>query len=290
VSTQKHPFRAGTTRRQFIKAGAAAGAMALIPGQQSLLAASRAFASVQFPQTPLSGANVPKYVTSLRTFAGQRVTATSFTTKMMEFQQQVLPSSFDKTWVWGYQVANQPASWPGFTVEARQGSPTTVTYVNQLPTGVNPSHVEKLLTIDQTLHWADPLNAGTSFQPYKGPIPGVVHLHGAEVPSAFDGVPEGWFTANGIHGQGYRSLTSTAGNSAVYRYPNTQPATTLWFHDHTRGITRIMVFSGLATPYPTPNHFYAAGTFAAGSWNFQVAAVASDGTRLTLQFSLNVKK
>jgi len=29
------------------------------------------------------------------------------------------------------------------------------------------------------------------------PIPVVVHLHGAEVPSAFDGAPESWFTPDG---------------------------------------------------------------------------------------------
>jgi spore coat protein A, manganese oxidase len=38
-------------------------------------------------------------------------------------------------------------------------------------------------------------------------------------------------------------------NAAIYRYPNAQPATTLWFHDHTLGMTRISVLSGLAGMY-----------------------------------------
>src|SRR5205807_2377182 len=145
------------------------------------------FASAAQPQTPLPSANIPKYVTSLRVFAGNRVTSTSFTTRMREFQQIVLPPSmypngFHRgTWVWGYQVDSRPATWPGFTVVARRGDPTTVTYVNQLPFSARSSNLEKLLTVDQTLHWADPLNAGNSFKAFGGPVPGVVHLHGAEV-------------------------------------------------------------------------------------------------------------
>jgi spore coat protein A, manganese oxidase len=229
--------------------------MALIPGQQALVSASRVFASAQQAQTPLPSANIPKYVDALRTFAGQRVSATSFTNRMVEFHQRVLPASMYPssfragTCLWGYQVANRPASWPGATVEAQRGSPVTVTYVNNLPMSASRSHLEKLLTIDQTMHWADPLKAGNSFKPYAGPLPGVVHLHGAEVPSASDGVPEGWFTPNGLHGRGYRTVSGTGRNAAVYRYPNPQPATTLWFHDHTLGMTRINVFSGLAAFY-----------------------------------------
>jgi FtsP/CotA-like multicopper oxidase with cupredoxin domain len=255
VATRKHPFTPATTRRQFIKAGAAVGALALIPGQQSLVTASRVFASVQSPQTPLPGANIPKYMTALRTFAGQRVTATSYTNRMVEFQQQVLPSSFKPTWLWGYQVNKGRPSWPGVTIEARQGSPTTATYVNNLPLAVGRSHVEKLLTIDQTLHWADPLNAGNSVQPYKGPIPAVVHLHGAETPSASDGVPEAWVTANGIRGRGFRTLTPAGKNAAVYRYPNTQPAAALWFHEHALGMVRIGVYAGLAAFYLVRDQF-----------------------------------
>src|SRR5205085_9913085 len=54
--------------------------------------------------------------------------------------------------------------------------------------------------------------------------------------------------------------------------------------------TRSFQLIRLVTQHPTPNHFYAAGSFAAGRWNFQVAAVASDGTRLNPEFSLAVKK
>src|SRR5439155_21601768 len=102
---------------------------------------------------------------------------------------------------------------------------------------------------DQTIHWADPLRQMGSVSPYTGPIPTVVHLHGAEDPSAFDGAPEAWFTPDGRHGKGYSTLFATDRNAAVYQYHNDQQATTLWFHDHSLGITRINVFSGLAAFY-----------------------------------------
>src|SRR5215831_4505880 len=250
----------GLTRRQLLMAGVAVGA-ASFTSTDALIATSRVFASVTQPQTPLPSGSITKYVTPLRTFAGQRVRKTSFNTKMVEFQQPVLPKSMyptkfeGGTWLWGYGVDGTPPSWPATSVEARRGCPVDVNYINNLPLAASRSHVEPLLTIDQTLHWADPLNAGNSFKPYAGPIPGVTHLHGAEVLSNFDGVPEAWFTPDGRHGRGYNTFQSTAANSAVYHYPNTQPATTLWFHDHTLGMTRINVLSGLAAFYRVRDQF-----------------------------------
>ncbi len=76
-----------------------------------------------------------------------------------------------------------------------------------------------------------------------------MHLHGGENSSSSDGVPEAWFTNNGLHGKGYSTVSSTSSNAAIYNYPNDQQATTLWFHDHALGITRINVFSGMAAFY-----------------------------------------
>jgi FtsP/CotA-like multicopper oxidase with cupredoxin domain len=77
----------------------------------------------------------------------------------------------------------------------------------------------------------------------------VVHLHGGETQSTSDGAPEAWFTNDGLHGPGYFSLEPTDPNAAIYDYPNEQQAATLWLHDHSLGITRINVFSGLAAFY-----------------------------------------
>jgi hypothetical protein len=54
--------------------------------------------------------------------------------------------------------------------------------------------------------------------------------------------------------------------------------------------TRAFKVLRLASTAPTPNHFYAVGNLTPGRWNFQVAAVATDGTRLEPQFALTVRK
>ena len=124
---------------------------------------------------------------------------------------------------------------------------------------------------DQTLHWADPLNdesnpyAGVGVpgyltpgsRSYAGPIPAVVHLHGGEVPPELDGGPDAWVTSDGLKwGHGFWTL-GTSGQGAnnpgdnffVYKYPNTQEASNIWFHDHTLGATRLNVYAGLAGAY-----------------------------------------
>jgi len=83
----------------------------------------------------------------------------------------------------------------------------------------------------------------------QSPVATVTHLHGAEVPSAYDGNPDAWFTADGIHGPAYNTVSLTDANAAMYEYPNAQEPTTLWYHDHALGITRINILSGLVGFY-----------------------------------------
>jgi len=207
-------------------------------------------------QVMLSPKVIPQFVEPLPHFANHRMTGTSFTASAEEIQQMVLPATFYAallppynagTYVWGYNVNGVGAHYPGFTVEAARGAPTTALYSNNLP--VAGSIVQQYLTVDQTLHWADPLMQMGSLLPYTGPPPIVTHLHGAEVPSEFDGAPDQWFTPDGMRGAGYRSLFPVAGNEAVYEYPNDQDPTTLWFHDHALGVTRLNVYAGLAAYY-----------------------------------------
>lgn len=234
-----------SNRRDFLKFAVLAGAGATLPWNWTLPAA----ASVTTPQVPLPGRAVPRYVDPLPTFIGARLSSSNITAAVQEFQQQVLPAGFPKTTVWGYNLNGQGPSYPGVTIEAKRGVPTTVTYVNDL---LSPS-LQQFLTVDQTLHWADPLKQMGTLPlpppPYGGPIPIAAHLHGGEVPSEFDGNPQAWFTATGLHGNGYRTLTDAAANAAVYEYPNSQEATTLWFHDHALGVTHLNVYGGLAGFY-----------------------------------------
>ena len=171
-----------------------------------------------------------------------------------EFKQQLLPQGFPKTKVWGYGgLIKDPKSGktvyfrssPGATFEAVRGIPVQVKWINKLMG-------KHLFAIDPTLHWANPNNISMDppkpwppfppgFADAMKPVPIVTHLHGGEVPSVFDGHPDAWFTYNQKHGSAY--VTS------LYTYPNQQQPTTLWYHDHTLGITRLNVYAGLAGFY-----------------------------------------
>ena len=195
-----------------------------------------------------------------------------YTVDMTEFYEQILPTTdalgnptgFGQTLVWGYggQVTQVPGTTspgyfrysPGATFEANRGVPVQVTWQNKIST-------PNMFAVDPTLHWANPNNFPMPMPPVtaplfppgypeaQSPVPLIPHLHGGEVQSTSDGHPEAWFTATGIHGTAYNTASSTTADSAVFYYPNAQPATTLWYHDHALGITRINVMSGLAGFY-----------------------------------------
>lgn len=146
----------------------------------------------------------------------------------------------------------------GRTAPGGPGS-TDITWVNDLGLTSATNVLAYKYSTDQTLHWADPLNDmcnlglgipafGTPcVQNYAGPIPAVVHLHGGEVPAEIDGGPDSWFTSDGTKsGHKYYSFPLAAPNAATYKYPNTQEAAPIWFHDHTLGATRLNVYMGLA--------------------------------------------
>jgi spore coat protein A, manganese oxidase len=220
-------------------------------------AAQTAAAQTVVAQTPLEGTTIPRFVDPLPTFNGRRVDGTAtVNVNMQEFQQKVLPASIYAplaapynagTYLWGYNINNAGASWPARTIESKQRIATTAVYTNSL---VN-TNLQKLLTVDQTIHWADPLGttaanncvngpplAEPCTEPYAGPIPAVVHLHGNEVLSQYDGHPDAWWTP-GFAQKGKSFVTN------IYNYVNAQEATTLWFHDHTLGIVRLNVYAGL---------------------------------------------
>lgn len=207
----------------------------------------------------------------------------NLTVTMSETNQQVLPQgsyaqcgagvTFGPTRVWTYQTTDSntgavlgPAHWPAVTIVAQRGTTTRATYVNRLPS-FDPGHpngpglVQGELPFDQTVHWADPLKSGCGMpmqnsgagssckQNYIGPVPASVHLHGAELPAAYDGDPESWFTPNGLKGADYHTIGNPGPGTAIYEYPNSQEPGTLWFHDHALGITRLNVYAGLAGFY-----------------------------------------
>ena len=187
----------------------------------------------------------------------------TYTVKMTQFQEQILPSSMGKTTTtWGYGGLAKDAvtgknlgfvqNSPGPTFETKKGTPITVKWVNEIK---SPS----LFAVDPTIHWANPSKMTTPSPPYlpfplgypqaQSPVPLVTHVHGLEVQSTSDGGPNAWFTSDGKHGPGYSSLWPTDKNAAIYSYPNSQPPTTLFYHDHALGMTRTNLVSGLAGFY-----------------------------------------
>ncbi|MGB5407704.1 MAG: multicopper oxidase domain-containing protein, partial [Thiogranum sp.] len=87
--------------------------------------------------------------------------------------------------------------------------------------------------------------------PYTGPIPMVTHVHGAHVNPTSDGYPEAWWlpNANNIpagyatEGTFYDTTAPADPGTAVYSYENDQPTATLWYHDHSLGMTRLNVYA-----------------------------------------------
>jgi len=142
--------------------------------------------------------------------------------EMLQFQQKV-HRDLPPTTLWGYN-----GSWPGPTIEAQSGQPLNINWVSRLPT----SH---LLPIDHSIHGAE-----SSLPAVRN----VAHLHGACAMPDDDGYPEAWFTAQGEHGPHGQKF-----NPRPSSYPNCQPSTTLWYHDHCLGITRLNVYAGLAGFY-----------------------------------------
>jgi spore coat protein A len=154
---------------------------------------------------------------------------------------QQLHSQLPPTTVWGYGTSMATAGYPAATFEATRGVPIQVKWTNNLVDGLgNPLYHP--LTVDQTLHWADPLGTGHSMDPYAGPVPLVTHLHGGETEPMSDGHPDSWFTPGfAMKGPGWVH--------EVFTYHNEQPPATIWYHDHALGITRLNVYMGLAGFY-----------------------------------------
>ncbi len=246
-----------------MKIGAFAGAGMLLPWRFGL---RRAYGQIgQGVQLP--GKGIPQFVDPLPDL---HITAeTQIELEMREFLSPVMPTGFipatgayNGTYVWGYKdVAGQTAtSFIGPVILATRGAPTEVKYVNMLGDTAGSQVTAWLTSTDQTLHWADPAGSGHIMTNYVGPIPAVPHLHGGEVPPVLDGGPDAWYLSNAYnpteypgytrHGHAFYSRDGDLGqNYAIYRYPNTQEAANIWFHDHVLGITRLNVYAGMAGAY-----------------------------------------
>jgi FtsP/CotA-like multicopper oxidase with cupredoxin domain len=149
-----------------------------------------------------------------------------------------------------------------------------VRWINDLVDPATKKALPHILPVDQTLHWANPKEdlcrdgsnrtdcATNNPAGYTGPVPIVTHVHGAHVDPESDGYPEAWWLPAALDVDCTGATATTAddyacsgniytggtGNDgyADYSYRQDQPATTLWYHDHSLGMTRLNVYAGPA--------------------------------------------
>ena len=96
--------------------------------------------------------------------------------------------------------------------------------------------------LDTSLHWAYSLPGYQGYSFEKDGVPIVAHLHGGHTDFPYDGNPEFFFSP------GY-TIRGPQWLDKKYLYDNSQPAGTLWYHDHALGITRLNVYAGMAGFY-----------------------------------------
>jgi spore coat protein A, manganese oxidase len=199
---------------------------------------------------------------------------------MRQFRQQMLPAGMPTTTVWGYGAVTSMGkrgllihNAPSLTIEAEWARPVRVKWINDLTDGQG-NYLPHLLPVDPTLHWANPGGGleGRDDRPtfdktpgrYTGPVPMVTHVHGAVgVGDDSDGYSEAWYlpAAQNIpdgyarKGTWYDFFADKAAASygatwgpgyATFQYPNRQRASTIWYHDHALGVTRLNVYAGPA--------------------------------------------
>ena len=210
-------------------------------------------------QVPLDPLTIPKFAHQLpipRVFAPTILGSGAslrheYTINVQKSTAQMLPPGFPDTTVMAYggqvRIPESSAtefvrSVPGSAFENTRGIRTIMHWRNEITT-------PHFMPIDPTLHWANPTameSPAAPFTPFppgyaqaQFPVAHVTHMHGLMVDSSSDGVAEQWFTPspNPVVGPSYVSND--------YIMPNNQPPTQLFYHDHTMGMTRLGVYSGL---------------------------------------------
>ncbi|HEX6919987.1 MAG TPA: bilirubin oxidase, partial [Actinomycetes bacterium] len=264
------------SRRRFLQISAATGVALLAPVPARFLTSAGA--------QPLAGGSldprsIRKYVTPLvvppqmpRTSGGQ---FDYYEIAVRQFVQQILPEDMPPTTVWSYGSVNHPGTfnYPAFTIEARFRRPVHVKWINGL-VDAGGGFLPHLLPVDPTLHWANPPGGpdGRDMRPtfgstpaaYDGPVPLVTHVHGNHTFDYSDGFAEAWylpdadnippgFATEGTFYDFFRQKSPQGDlwgtGNAVFQYLNDQRASTLWYHDHTLGMTRLNVYAGPAGFY-----------------------------------------
>lgn len=204
------------SRRRFLRYGAGGSAALLVPWAARPPAAAAAM-----------GGTLTKYLEPVPVPGNGIVVATPsglnrYAFIQREIMRQLHPQ-LSPTPLWAYDdgrgLAGQAGSF-GMAVAARRGQPLDISYTHRLPASYPP--------------W---IPVDTRLTPFGSQVRVMTHLHGGLVDGNSDGNPAA--TPNMYQ----------RGETQKAHYPNDQPATLAWFHDHGFGTTRLNVFAGLAGAY-----------------------------------------
>ena len=286
---KRKKFEMKVSRRKFLKIGFAGGAAMFLPWHFKLPKALAQIpvatldpADIPKYQTAMLIPPVMPKAGVIKQQGGKNIDYYEISVK--QFAQQILPVGLPATTVWGYGSVNGAGSKrplllhnaPSLTIEALRDTPIRIKWINEL-VDANGDYLPHLLPVDQTLHWANPPGGETGRDtrptfdstpgPYNGPVPMVTHVHGAiGVGDESDGYAEAWYlpAAGNIpndyatKGTWYDFFANKAytkfgvtweAGSATFQYPNANRASTIWYHDHTLGMTRLNVYAGPAGFY-----------------------------------------
>jgi len=224
-----HDNKLTLTRRGFLKISIGAGGALVLPGWMAK------YANAAIPGGTLAPGAIPKYQTPMlippvmpkagviKQRGGKNIDY--YEISMKQFAQQILPVGFPATTVWGYGAVTSASTRglllhnaPSLTIEADQGRPVQVKWINDLKDPNTGNYLPHLLPVDPTLHWANPpggemgrdtrpdftgksyvangpiTDAATQYSRYDGPVPIVTHVHGAVgVQDDSDGYAEAWY-------------------------------------------------------------------------------------------------
>ncbi len=273
------------TRRQILKAGLIGGASLMLPLKFGLPKAWAQIPGGTLPPGDVAKFTLP-LVKPPAMPGNFNKNKDKYKIAVRQFQQRILSPPHPVTTVWSYGSVDHPGpavdpatgaltggtfNYPAFTIEAGWNKTTQVLWRNDLVDAMG-NYLPHLLPVDPTLHWANPPGGlagrdtrpafATTPGPYTGPVPIITHVHGAHTREDSDGYPEAWYLPNaGNIPPGY-ATTGTfydyydtkyghnwSPGTVGFKYPNDQRATTLWYHDHTLGMTRLNVYAGPAGFY-----------------------------------------
>jgi spore coat protein A, manganese oxidase len=152
----------------------------------------------------------------------------------MKASQHQFNSGLGMADVWTYGQPGKDPVLLGPTIVAKKDRPVVIKWINKLPNDCEQFPLKD--AIDTTIPGAP--GTGMDRVPCGAAIP---HLHGGHSAARFDGTPMQWWTKDGQKGMDYQTDT--------FIYANDQPASLIWYHDHTMGATRFKPYLGLAAGY-----------------------------------------